>query len=230
MKMMTKKISSLLYLTFGIFFVCGFILFGEVPKVLAVPLTPGSCYSRINGEFVSIACPAAIEIATDQCAEVRQMPGGDTANRYYDIDCATGNQGSDITPSSATEDTAASSDGGEAGTLSGEGEEDRVVNSCDGGDQDCQKKTCKIAERETLTTQNCIIIEYLVTGINFLSALAGMAIVASIMMGGYQYMTAKDNSGQVEAARKRITWAMIALGIFIFMYAGLNYLVPGGIL
>lgn len=83
---------------------------------------------------------------------------------------------------------------------------------------------------DEVLTEDCPIIGYLVGGINFLSALAGMAIVASITIAGYQYMTAKDNSGQIEAAKKRITWALIALAVFIFMYAGLNFLVPGGVL
>lgn len=83
---------------------------------------------------------------------------------------------------------------------------------------------------DTLTTENCTIISYLVGGINFLSAVAGMAIEASITIAGYQYMTARDNSGQIRAVKKRIMWAMIALGLFIFMYAFLNFLVPGGLL
>lgn len=82
----------------------------------------------------------------------------------------------------------------------------------------------------TLRADNCQIIGYLVTAINLLSAVAGLAIVGSIMFAGFQYMTARDNSGQVEAAKKRIIWALVALGIFIFTYAALNWLVPGGVL
>ena len=89
---------------------------------------------------------------------------------------------------------------------------------------------CEAGPGEELTRDNCRIIDYLVVAINFLSALAGLAIIGSIMLAGYQYMTARDNSGQIEAARKRIIWALSALGIFIFMYAGLNSLVPGGVL
>jgi hypothetical protein len=91
---------------------------------------------------------------------------------------------------------------------------------------------CKIttSEDSPLTARNCGIIRLLTAGINVLSAIAGMAIIASMMIGGYQYMTARDNSGQVEAAKKRITWALVALGLFIFMYAILNWLVPGGVL
>ncbi len=85
-------------------------------------------------------------------------------------------------------------------------------------------------DEDVLASDNCNIIKYLVSGIQFLSAIAGMAIIGSIMLAGYQYMTAKDNSGQVEAAKKRILWALIALGLFIFMFSLLNWLVPGGVL
>lgn len=81
-----------------------------------------------------------------------------------------------------------------------------------------------------LNASNCGIIKYLVNGINFLSAAAGLAIVASMMIAGYQYMTARDNPGAVQAARTRIAWSVVALVLFIFMYAILNFLVPGGIL
>jgi Type IV secretion system pilin len=83
---------------------------------------------------------------------------------------------------------------------------------------------------ERIDAENCQIVKYLVSGINFLSALAGLAIVGSIMVAGYQYMTARDNSGQIEAAKKRIIWAIVALILFIFMYSILNFLVPGGVL
>jgi hypothetical protein len=92
------------------------------------------------------------------------------------------------------------------------------------------------AEDGNLNKDNCEIIGYLVTGINFLSAVAGMAITASIMIAGYQYMTAgSDIAGsggpsQTAAAKKRITWALVALLVFIFMYGFLNWLVPGGVL
>jgi hypothetical protein len=88
-------------------------------------------------------------------------------------------------------------------------------------------KDCKAA---TLNQDNCIIIEYLVTAINLLSAVAGMAIVGSIMFAGYQYMSARDNPNAIQAARARIIWAFVALFLFIFTYGILNFLVPGGVL
>ncbi len=81
-----------------------------------------------------------------------------------------------------------------------------------------------------LNTDNCQIVAYLVNGINFLTAIAVMVIIFSIMWAGYEYMTAQDNSNQINSARMRIIWALVALGILIFTYAFLNWLVPGGVL
>jgi hypothetical protein len=89
---------------------------------------------------------------------------------------------------------------------------------------------CDPEPPEQLNRTNCGIINLLVIGINVLSALAGIAIVFSIMFAGFQYMTARDNSGQVQKAKQRIVWAIVALGLFIFMYALLDFLVPGGVI
>jgi len=89
-------------------------------------------------------------------------------------------------------------------------------------DQNCSAKN--------LTENNCAIIEYLVRGINLLSAIAGIAIIGSIMIAGYQYMLAGGDPGKVQAARKRIVMAGTALLLFIFMYGLLNFLIPGGVL
>lgn len=81
-----------------------------------------------------------------------------------------------------------------------------------------------------LTAENCGIIGLIVAGINFLSALAVLAIIASIVIAGYQYMTAQDNTGKIQQAKQRIIWALVALALLIFMYTLLNWLVPGGVL
>lgn len=81
-----------------------------------------------------------------------------------------------------------------------------------------------------LNRKDCGIVDITVRIINFLSALATLAIIGSIMIAGYQYMTAQDNAAQVQQAKTRIYWALTALLLFVFMYAILNFLVPGGIL
>lgn len=71
--------------------------------------------------------------------------------------------------------------------------------------------------------------EWINGAINVLSALVGLAIVGSIIFGGIQYQTARDNSSQVSAAKNRIAMAILSLFLYFFAYALLQWLVPGGI-
>lgn len=65
--------------------------------------------------------------------------------------------------------------------------------------------------------------------VNFLSAAVGLVIIGAIIVGGIQYSLAGDNSSALESAKKRITNAMIALFAFLFAYAFMQWLIPGGI-
>lgn len=59
----------------------------------------------------------------------------------------------------------------------------------------------------------------------------GVAVVVTIMIviGGLQYMAARDNAQAVQAARTKITNAIIAMVSFLAVYAFLQWIVPGGI-
>ena len=76
----------------------------------------------------------------------------------------------------------------------------------------------------------CNINQYIEIFINILSGLVGVVVVMVIIIGGIQYATAGDEPGKIQAARQRITKALIALLVFIFLYAFLQYLVPGGVI
>lgn len=65
--------------------------------------------------------------------------------------------------------------------------------------------------------------------VNFLAAVVGVAVVGSLIWGGIQYATASDNSGAVSEAKKRIINSLIALVAYIFTFAFLQWLVPGGV-
>lgn len=71
-------------------------------------------------------------------------------------------------------------------------------------------------------------IDVLFAIIRFLSAGVGMVIVASLVWAGIQYSAARSDPNAVAAARSRIYNTVIALIVFIFGYALLNYLVPMG--
>jgi len=66
--------------------------------------------------------------------------------------------------------------------------------------------------------------------IAFLTAIAGVIIVISIIAGGVQYSAAGGDPSKVAAAKNRITNAIIALIAIIFLFAFLQWLVPGGLL
>lgn len=81
-----------------------------------------------------------------------------------------------------------------------------------------------------MSKDNCGIIGYIVMFINILSGLAGVVIVASMIVGGIQYSSAGSDPQKVSSAKSRIRNAIIALLLFLFGYGLLNYLVPGGVI
>jgi hypothetical protein len=65
--------------------------------------------------------------------------------------------------------------------------------------------------------------------VNILSGLIGIAVVGSIILGGIQYSLAGDNPQALSAAKGRIMNGLTALVAFIFTYAFLQWLIPGGV-
>lgn len=76
---------------------------------------------------------------------------------------------------------------------------------------------------------NELFTAYINPFVAFLSAIAGIIIVISIIVGGLQYSSAGGDPGKVAAAKQRITNAIIALLFLIFLFAFLQWLVPGGL-
>ena len=65
--------------------------------------------------------------------------------------------------------------------------------------------------------------------IRFLSIGVGVILTLSIIAAGIQYTTSEGNAEATQAAKKRIQNSIIGLGVFIFAYTALQFLVPGGI-
>jgi hypothetical protein len=75
-----------------------------------------------------------------------------------------------------------------------------------------------------------LVTKYVNPFINFLAALVGVAVVISIVIGGIQYGSSAGDPQKVNMAKNRIRNALVALLAFLFLYALLNFLVPGGLL
>jgi RsiW-degrading membrane proteinase PrsW (M82 family) len=89
---------------------------------------------------------------------------------------------------------------------------------------DSAAKTCSGGDCSGLITK------YVNPFIKLLSALVGIIVVVSIVVAGIQYSSAGGDPSKVVAARKRITNAIIALLAYLFMFAFLQWLLPGGII
>ncbi|MET0779274.1 MAG: hypothetical protein ABWY71_00410 [Candidatus Saccharimonadales bacterium] len=72
------------------------------------------------------------------------------------------------------------------------------------------------------------VIDMLFAIIRFLSAGVGLVVIASMVFAGIQYTTSRGDPQASAAAIKRIRNTVVALGIYIFAYAILNYLIPAG--
>lgn len=64
--------------------------------------------------------------------------------------------------------------------------------------------------------------------IDVLAGLVGVVVVGTIILGGIQYAMAGDKAEAVSAAKQRIINGLIALVAFLFIFAFLQWLIPGG--
>ncbi len=95
---------------------------------------------------------------------------------------------------------------------------------------------CASKPDKKLTTtdqQQCLkqtkLVDDINTIVNFLSGLVGVVVVGVIILGGIQYAMAGDKAEAVSAAKKRIVNGLIALIAFLFIFAFLQWLIPGGL-
>lgn len=64
--------------------------------------------------------------------------------------------------------------------------------------------------------------------LRFLAVGVGIVITGSLIYAGLQYILSQDDPSAVSNAKNRILHTLIALLIYIFAYAILNALIPGG--
>jgi hypothetical protein len=74
------------------------------------------------------------------------------------------------------------------------------------------------------------IVAFLKTVLQFLALGIGIALVGGLSTGGVVYMTARANPQQVQKAEEIIRNAIIGIALYVFMFAIINFLIPGGLL
>ena len=71
---------------------------------------------------------------------------------------------------------------------------------------------------------------YLKDILKLLSGAVGGVIVLMLVIAGIQYITSAGEPTAIKSAKNRIMNAIMALVLFLMMFAILNFIIPGGIL
>jgi hypothetical protein len=74
-----------------------------------------------------------------------------------------------------------------------------------------------------------VLVVYTVMILKFIALAIGGIILLMIIIGGFQYIISAGDPTAVKSAKSRITNAITALVLYGFMYAILNFIIPGGI-
>jgi len=82
---------------------------------------------------------------------------------------------------------------------------------------------------ELVTPETEVISNRLIDIINFLSAGVGIVVTGSVAFAGIQYITSRGVPAYIQKATNRLWQAGLALFLYIFGWALLNWLVPGGL-
>ena len=94
-----------------------------------------------------------------------------------------------------------------------------VIGNCDGS----------TAAKNDQCLKSNPIVRNLNNIVTVLSGLVGVVVVGTIILGGIQYAMAGDKAEAGSAANPRITNGLIALLAFLFIFAFLQWLIPGGV-
>ena len=72
------------------------------------------------------------------------------------------------------------------------------------------------------------VMNLLNVGLNVLAAFVAAGATIMLIVGGIQYITSNGNPQAVTKAKQRVVDVIIGLFAFIFLYAFLQWLIPGG--
>ncbi len=80
------------------------------------------------------------------------------------------------------------------------------------------------------TKDKCdLIAKYVNPGINLLSAVFGLVAVISLILGGINYAASEGDPQKASKAKQRIVNTIFAVFAYMFLFAFLEFLIPGGL-
>lgn len=93
----------------------------------------------------------------------------------------------------------------------------------------CGGVSTSIIECDSEDKEGGAIFDLLAIVVNIFTFGVGIAATIGLVISGYQYMTARDNPGQIQKAKTRIVEIIIGLAVYALMWGVLNFLLPGGV-
>lgn len=108
----------------------------------------------------------------------------------------------------------------ESGTDSSWSTNPKIISDC--GDIDTSLINCN-------TTNGNPVTGILIQIINFMAIGVGIAVVGGIIWGGLVYASSNGDASKIQQGKLIIVNSVIGLLLFFFMYALINYIVPGGL-
>lgn len=74
-----------------------------------------------------------------------------------------------------------------------------------------------------------MLLDVMIKIVQFLTVGVGAVLVLMFGWAGFRYLSARDNASQVSEAKQHIFYVVLALFLYLFGFALLNWLLPGGI-
>jgi len=90
-----------------------------------------------------------------------------------------------------------------------------------------QRTCCPIGHSSD--TQDCFVAKYVNPTIKMFSMVTGVAIIAGVIMGGIQYSASAGDPQKAAAAKSKISKALLSLVVFMFLFAGIQFMSPGAL-
>jgi hypothetical protein len=178
----------------------------------------GSCsdYSRI---------PAGTTFEQNKCYNVRDLGGTNVtvevascdSPRFSDNAVSARCADNQISSGTGTAEDVCAASGGVAGAI--EEDQDRISNPD-------REEALNCANPQECFEKNPIV-SVLNIAITFMIGLVGVVVVVVIIWAGIEYSSSGGDPNRTASAKKRIINAIIALVSFIFLWAFLQWLVPG---
>jgi hypothetical protein len=98
-----------------------------------------------------------------------------------------------------------------------------------GPPNECQVKDYKCnSGAEKCLSSNPIVL-WLNVLINIMAGIVGVGAILMMVIAGIQYTTARDNPQAITSAKDKIVSVVIGLAVFMFLWAFLQWLIPGGV-